>query len=243
MTVPRALAFLGAQLGCGLGVLLALNPHSVALGASSLALVATYPLFKRFFAWPQLVLGLTFNWGALLGWSAARCGDASLGSVLSAGFAGGGGLGGAWDAGCAAVASGVAEHAALGSMAWPGVVLPLYGAGVCWTLVYDTLYAHQDKADDRRLGLRSSALTLGDRASKPALLGFGALAVGGLATAGAGAGAGWPFFAAVGATAAHLAWQVTTADLDDRLNLTRRFVSNQHVGLAVFLGAVAGNLV
>ena len=53
---------------------------------------------------PQAFLGLTFNWGALLGWAAAR-----------------------------------------GSCDW-AVVLPLYGAGVCWTLVYDTIYAHQVRA-------------------------------------------------------------------------------------------------
>jgi hypothetical protein len=47
-----------------------------------------------------------------------------------------------------------------GSCAWP-VVLPLYAAAVSWTVVYDTLYAHQDKKDDARLGLRSTALTFG----------------------------------------------------------------------------------
>jgi len=43
------------------------------------------------------------------------------------------------------------------------VVLPLYGAGVAWTLVYDTLYAHQDVVDDARLGMRSTALHFGER--------------------------------------------------------------------------------
>lgn len=50
---------------------------------------------------PQAFLGLTFNWGALLGWAAVH-----------------------------------------GSCDW-AVVLPLYASGVCWTLVYDTIYAHQ----------------------------------------------------------------------------------------------------
>lgn len=49
-----------------------LNPYSQALGASSLVLVAAYPLMKRVTYWPQAFLGLTFNWGALLGWAAAR---------------------------------------------------------------------------------------------------------------------------------------------------------------------------
>ncbi len=67
-----ALALLAAQLGGGLMVLLQLNTYSILLGASSLGMVVTYPLFKRFTYWPQLALGLTFNWGALLGWSAVR---------------------------------------------------------------------------------------------------------------------------------------------------------------------------
>ena len=50
---------------------------------------------------PQAYLGLTFNWGALLGWAAVQ-----------------------------------------GSCNW-AAVLPLYASGVCWTLVYDTIYAHQ----------------------------------------------------------------------------------------------------
>jgi 4-hydroxybenzoate polyprenyltransferase len=41
------------------------------------------------------------------------------------------------------------------------VVGPLYLFGVSWTLVYDTIYAHQDKQDDAKLGLQSTALTSG----------------------------------------------------------------------------------
>lgn len=110
--------------------------HSIALGAASLSLVITYPLMKRITYWPQFVLGmyclrlscgvlhvklthlsiskaevslmllclgLTFNWGALLGWSAVK-----------------------------------------GYCDW-SVCLPLYFSGVMWTLIYDTIYAHQVK--------------------------------------------------------------------------------------------------
>jgi hypothetical protein len=66
-----------------------------------LGLVIIYPLAKRVTYWPQLILGMAFNWGALLGWSAVN-----------------------------------------GSCNWP-VCLPLYAAGICWTIVYDTIYAHQ----------------------------------------------------------------------------------------------------
>jgi 4-hydroxybenzoate polyprenyltransferase len=58
------------QLLVGLAILLQLNWFAVALGAASLLLVFTYPLMKRITYWPQFVLGLAFNWGALLGWAA-----------------------------------------------------------------------------------------------------------------------------------------------------------------------------
>ena len=56
----------------GLGVLLRLNTYSVFLGLGSLALVAIYPFAKRLISYPQLVLGLAFNWGALVGWTAVK---------------------------------------------------------------------------------------------------------------------------------------------------------------------------
>ncbi|HEY5301320.1 MAG TPA: 4-hydroxybenzoate octaprenyltransferase [Acetobacteraceae bacterium] len=69
---PRhALAFLAVLLACGLIVLLQLNPLARALGAASLILVALYPLAKRVTWWPQLVMGLTFGFGAPLGYAAA----------------------------------------------------------------------------------------------------------------------------------------------------------------------------
>ncbi|CAB1115758.1 unnamed protein product [Ectocarpus sp. CCAP 1310/34] len=73
-----------------------------------------------------------------------------------------------------------------GSASWEHV-LPLYGTGVCWALVYDTLYGHQDKADDKRLGIRSTALLFGDR-TKPILDGFAVAVVGLLVATGIAAG-------------------------------------------------------
>jgi 4-hydroxybenzoate polyprenyltransferase len=64
ITTFKAVAFLGAQLSVGLGVLLAFNSTTVVASILALPLVATYPLFKRFSSCPQLFLGLTFNWGA-----------------------------------------------------------------------------------------------------------------------------------------------------------------------------------
>ena len=72
VTTKAAAAFMVLLCLIGLVVLLQFNWFTVVLGISSLALVAIYPFMKRITNWPQLVLGLTFKWGALVGWTAAR---------------------------------------------------------------------------------------------------------------------------------------------------------------------------
>lgn len=70
VTVKKALIWMGLQIAMGGFILLTFNWFSVLLGAASLILVAIYPFAKRFTWWPQIFLGLAFNWGALMGWSA-----------------------------------------------------------------------------------------------------------------------------------------------------------------------------
>jgi 4-hydroxybenzoate polyprenyltransferase len=53
----------------GLAVLLQFNPFAIGLGIASLGIVALYPFMKRITYWPQIVLGLAFSWGALMGWA------------------------------------------------------------------------------------------------------------------------------------------------------------------------------
>ncbi len=72
ISVPRALVFLAALFGVSLLILLQFNLFAIVVGALSLVLVVPYPLMKRITWWPQAWLGLTFNWGALLGWAAVR---------------------------------------------------------------------------------------------------------------------------------------------------------------------------
>ena len=155
----------------GLGVLLQLNEATVLLGCASVPLVIAYPLMKRCMGYPQLVLGMTFNWGALMGWSAGafrrRRKRGRVGARINQSIR---------RSACTRLTPRPINHpitinhgprpsitapAVHGSCAWP-VVLPLYTAAVSWTVVYDTLYAHQDKKDDARLGLRSTALTFGE---------------------------------------------------------------------------------
>ncbi|WP_282607538.1 4-hydroxybenzoate octaprenyltransferase [Pelagibius sp. Alg239-R121] len=74
VTTRQAIAFLGLQLFIGLIILLQFNFYAVAVGVASLLLVFTYPFMKRITYWPQAWLGLTFNWGALVGWAVVQAG-------------------------------------------------------------------------------------------------------------------------------------------------------------------------
>ncbi len=70
VTVASASAFLALQALVGLAVLLQFNRFTIYVGFASLAVVAVYPFMKRITYWPQIVLGLAFSWGALMGWPA-----------------------------------------------------------------------------------------------------------------------------------------------------------------------------
>ena len=197
VTVAQAILFMLGQLAVGAAVLLSLNRISVVLGVAVLGLIATYPVMKRITWWPQLFLGLNFNWGALIGWTAVT-----------------------------------------GALTWPPLLL--YLGGILWTIGYDTIYAHQDKEDDARIGVRSSALALGDR-TRPWLFVFYAGAVALWAAAGGSAGLGAPFWLALAAAAGQLGWQAARVDTDDPADCLAKFRSNRWVGWLVFAGIVAGH--
>src|SRR5680860_114211 len=192
---PRAaILFMLALSLIGLAVLLSFNSYTVWLGLGVLPIVALYPFVKRFSHWPQAVLGLAFNWGALLGWPAV-----------------------------------------LGRLDWPAAVL--YAGAVCWTVGYDTIYAHQDREDDDLIGLKSTALKFG-RATKPWLALFYGFAWAAITVAGVMAGAGFFFLLGMILAAAHLVWQVLSLDIDDTENCLVRFRANRDFGLIVFAAIV-----
>ncbi len=74
ISVRRAVVFLVLQLAAGLMILVQLHPFAILLGVGALPLIFAYPFMKRFTWWPQAWLGLTFNWGALMGWAAVTGG-------------------------------------------------------------------------------------------------------------------------------------------------------------------------
>ena len=71
VSTAQAAAFLAAQAVVGLVVLLQFNRFAIGVGIASLGIVVVYPFMKRITYWPQIVLGLAFSWGALMGWAAA----------------------------------------------------------------------------------------------------------------------------------------------------------------------------
>lgn len=81
ISASGALIFLIAEALVGLAVLLCFNRLTIALGVSSLLIVALYPFMKRITFWPQAVLGLAFSFGALMGWAAA-CGSLAPPALL-----------------------------------------------------------------------------------------------------------------------------------------------------------------
>ncbi|ATG42171.1 4-hydroxybenzoate octaprenyltransferase UbiA [Phaeobacter piscinae] len=70
VTVTRAVVWMGLQALISLGILLSFNQAAIAMGILALFPVAIYPFAKRFTWWPQVFLGLAFNWGAMLAWVA-----------------------------------------------------------------------------------------------------------------------------------------------------------------------------
>jgi 4-hydroxybenzoate polyprenyltransferase len=199
VSVSHAVVFLLLQLTIGAAVLFSLDRLTVLLGFAVLGLIGSYPFMKRITYWPQVFLGLNFNWGALIGWTAVT-----------------------------------------GTLAAPPLLL--YLGGVFWTIGYDTIYAHQDKEDDVRIGVKSSALALGSH-TRPWLFAFfgGALLLWG--AAGHSAGLGAMFWVGLATAAAQLAWQAARVMTEDPADCLRKFRSNRSVGWLLLAGIVAGHFV
>ena len=191
VTVKQAWVFLIVQCLIGLCVLLQFNMQTLILGVLSLAPIAIYPFMKRFTWWPQLFLGIAFNWGVLMGYAA-----------LAGKLSGAAGL--------------------------------VYIAAIFWTVGYDTIYAHQDREDDALIGLKSSAIRLGEKTHIALWLIYG-LSVMSFIIAGLMAFAGLWFFLIIGGVALHLAWQILNTDINDSDKCLAVFKSNRNLGFIIML--------
>ena len=183
----------------GLLVLLTFNSFAILLGLSLLLLIIVYPFAKRITYWPQLLLGFTFNWGALLGWAAVT------GEISLAAFS-------------------------------------IYIGGIFWTLGYDTIYAHTDKNDDINLGIKSSAIALGEK-TKPALIFFYFMTLTGIIISAILSNLLLvPFLIVLIAAITQLLWQVIDLDVNDPKNCLSKFRSNHIFGVLIFFAIIISQL-
>ncbi len=238
--VKQAWAFV---VGCSLVsllILLTLNPTTVLLGVASLALVAIYPFMKRITWWPQAWLGLTFNWGALMGYAAVAGLVTIVGwptkditePVLDIV---------AWASlGEPYYALSDVSYAFISGYGWLAALL-LYLGGVFWTLGYDTIYALQDIEDDAMVGVKSSARRLGENVKAGVGVFYGLT---GLLAAAAGyvAGLGPLFWLGLAAYAGHLALQTLRIRRDDPALALTLFKSNRDAGVILLAAIVMGGL-
>ena len=193
ISTTGAFVFLGLLGVVGISVLLALPSQAQLTGIASIPLIILYPLAKRFIALPQIILSLTFSWGALLGWAAH-------GSAPS-------------------IEAGL-----------------LYIASAFWVFGYDTIYALQDKDDDRKAGIKSSALTLGKHV-KPVIAFCYAMMVALLILIGGMLALNLWWYACIGVAALHLGYQIRLLDAGDFSDAGMIFRSNRNTGLIITLAA------
>ena len=199
VSVKEALA-LGAVLALvSLGLVLTTNWAAVAWSVPALLVTILYPFTKRFFAMPQAVLGIAFNFGIVIAFAAVR-----------------------------------GEVPAMAWLLWLG--------NLFWVLAYDTEYAMVDRDDDLKIGMKTSAITLGrlDVASIVVFyllfLGFWVLALIPLAL-------GAIFYIAIALALAQVGWHWWLIRTRTREGCFRAFRMNHWVGFTLFAGIVGSSLV
>lgn len=192
---------------------------------------------KRVTYWPQFVLGKNHSSDSILVGHIVTCHSSGLafnwGALL----------------GWSAVA---------GVVNWQ-VCLPLYASGVCWTLVYDSIYAHQvcllffspltiymvsvlqDKSDDVTVGIRSTALLFREN-TRPVLFGLSVSSISLFTLAGYMNTAGIPFYTGVGLAGLQLARVVARTDFDNRASCWKGFTGCGWAGFWMWMGGMADYL-
>jgi 4-hydroxybenzoate polyprenyltransferase len=192
----EALALAALLALAAFGLVLLLNGFAILLSFAALAIAALYPFAKRFFALPQLVLGLAFGFGIPLAYAAIQ------------------------------------ERLPL--ECWL-----LLAANVCYSFAYDTEYAMVDRDDDRKLGLRTAAITLG-RWDVAAVMASYALMEMILILAGIRLNLGWPYYLGLAAAAAMMVYHWFLIRGRTREGCFKAFMHNNWVGGAIFAGIVFG---
>ena len=218
LSVKDALG-LGALLAFAAFVLvLTTNPATVLWSVPALAVALVYPYAKRHVSMPQAVLGVAFSFGIPMAFAAVNGGP--LGTVFSVQAWAALSLQGVW--------------AVVPPLAW----LLLLG-NLFWVLAYDTEYAMVDRDDDLKIGMKTSAITLGRYDVAAIMLFYGVyLLIWAVALYQQAVGA--IFYIAIAAAAVQVLWHWTLIRDRTRDGCFKAFRLNHWVGFAVFVGVVLG---
>ena len=194
LTLKEAYYFLLFLLIIGLLILIKLNQIVIILGLAIIPLIVLYPYMKRITYFPQLFLGIIFNWGVLMGY-------ASIKNTLD-----------------------------------PEIFF-LYAACIFWTIGYDTIYAHQDKKTDVKIGIKSTAILFGKK-TKLCLCMLYLLMILNLVSTGIVFQLTSSFYLITTVIFLHLMWQIYTLEINDPKNCLSRFKSYRWVGLAMLAAII-----
>lgn len=199
LTVRVGIAIAIAAMACAAGLALYLNSLSFWLCVAAVPVIICYPLAKRAFPVPQLVLSIAWGFAVLISWTAA-----------------------------------VAE---IETATWL-----LWGAVICWTLGFDTVYAMSDREDDKRIGVNSSAIFFGDRS--PEAVGFFFLLTAGLLAAlGVVMELHIAFWLALAVAIAFWSWQYARLRQHETLKpYGPIFQENVWIGFLLLVGMIVGTL-
>jgi 4-hydroxybenzoate polyprenyltransferase len=191
----EALALAALLAAAAFALVLMLNRLALLLSFVALGIAITYPLTKRFFALPQLYLGVAFGFGIPMAYAAVQ-------------------------------------------NRLPVECWVLLAANVCYAFAYDTEYAMVDREDDAKIGMRTSALTLGRYDVAGVMIAYAAmLAL--LAWVGVMARLGWAYYAGLAIAAGLMAYHYRLIRERSRAGCFRAFRHNNWVGAAVFAGIAA----
>lgn len=111
----------------------------------------------------------------------------------------------------------------------------LYAACMFWTLGYDTIYGYQDRKYDKKIGVKSTAITF-EKRPKLALSFFYIMMITCLVYLGKIEDFSWPYYFFIALAALHLSWQILSLDTENPQNCGARFKSNMYLGAMLFVG-------
>jgi 4-hydroxybenzoate polyprenyltransferase len=194
----EALAVAAALALCAFALVLFLNRYAIVLSFVGLAVAASYPYSKRFFALPQAYLGIAFGFGIPMAYAAVQ-------------------------------------------NRLPAECWLLLAANLFYSFAYDTEYAMVDRDDDAKLGIRTSALTLGHWDVPAVMASYGAM-LSLLAYVGVRLQLPWPYAAGLAVAGGLMVYHWFLIRGRTRAGCFKAFMHNNWVGAAIFAGIVASFL-